>query len=246
MSVNRQPRHQQMDPQHYVHTTSTSKQHFCGWPLFPQECDSPIISPFWAPRPFGRREAGTRGGVGTKAESALFQPWDPGINPPPRYNPIQLGAAPRLTKQRTQREGQHVSQGLHRHVHTPPRNKRQRGRCHLRPCTPTHEPPPPITNNSTSTLLHTASITSRAGKDTHCCKPIGKHIVICMPSWTSLSLSVKGNCRRCSVQDKIITKPTGTKMVHPNFQLQVEILKDKMFNTILILEITHTVLITAT
>lgn len=115
---------------------------------FSQECDSPISSPFWATRPFGRREAGERGGVGTRAESALFQPWDPGINPPPRYNPIQLGAAPRLTEQRTQREGQHVSQGRHRHVHTPPRNERQRGRCHLWPCTSSHQPPSPINTHS--------------------------------------------------------------------------------------------------
>lgn len=107
---------------------------------FSQECDSHIISTFWAPKPFGHRQAGVKGGVGTRAESALFQPWDPGINPLPRYNPIQLGAAPGLAKQRTQRGVQHVSHGRHRHVHTPPRNKRQRGRCHLWLCTPTHQP----------------------------------------------------------------------------------------------------------
>lgn len=99
----------------------------------------------------GLLAAGVRGGVGTKAESALFQPWDPGINPLPRYNPIQLGAVPRLAKQRTQREGQHVSQSLHRHIHTPLRNERQRGRCHLRPCTPTHQPPAPNNTQSPTT-----------------------------------------------------------------------------------------------
>lgn len=72
---------------------------------FSQECDCPIISPFCTPRPFGHREEGARGGVGTRAESALFQPWDPGINPLPRYNPIQLGAAPRLAQTKDTERG---------------------------------------------------------------------------------------------------------------------------------------------